>query len=167
LKKRKKSVIIRPDLGAAIPGSINKQRTKLTMNHLTILPIYTVGMFADYSRPQSASDEKPATSDELKLSNEPNLFETNPLLLNEPNLHRGKVTHLIKEQQTMNKLQTNPITAQTNVTSVMTKYYINEPRTMKNELFINKQRTMNNEQFTNEPNFANRPLRLLRRCARN
>ena len=42
------------------------------MNNLTILPIYTVGVFADYSLPQSASDQTQATSDELKLSNEPN-----------------------------------------------------------------------------------------------
>jgi len=43
------------------------------MNHLTSLPIYTIGIFADYSRPQSASDQTQATSDELKMRNEPNL----------------------------------------------------------------------------------------------
>ena len=78
------------------------------------------------------------TMNNEQFTNEPNLCETNTILSNEPNL-RGKVTHLINEQRTVNNLQTNPISPQINVTSVMTNYYINE------------QRTMNHEQFTNEP----------------
>ena len=104
-----------------MPGSINEQRTKLTMNYLTILPIYTIGIFADYSRPQSASDEKPATSEKQKMSNEPNSKPFSPATT-----WRGclaptpavDVFYLIAVAITKN-CQTNPISAKINVTSVM------------------------------------------------
>jgi len=210
------------------------------MNYLTILPIYTIGIFSDYSRPKSASDGIRATSDELKMLNEPNLVlpalsevegsnveGNNELCSNEPNFCKTnpicaifrpktkitkknelnfacltmaciKAAHVSKRikkepysvscqpifpsdeirvttnEQNPNepnfaqptssirnpdsriekKCQTNPISAQINVSSVMTKYYINEQRTMNNELFINEQRTMNNELLSNEPNLC-------------
>jgi len=120
-----------------MPVGIKEQRTKLTMNHLTILPIYNIGIFADYSRPQSASDERQATSNESKLSNEPNpvlpalsIFEGSEVEW------ISKITHFNNKQRTMNN-----------------ELCTNEPNLRPFTHLINEQPTINTEHCTNEPNF--------------
>jgi len=72
--------------------------------------------------------------------------QQNKKMQNEPNLVLSEVewikpiAHFNNEQRTLNNCQTNPISAQINVNSVMTKYYKNE------------QRTINNKRLQNEPN---------------
>jgi len=120
-------------------------------------------------------NNEPRTMNYKQFSNEPNFAQDTPSIKypesiieqkmsNEPNLHGGKITHLINEQQTMpalssvegnNKQLSNEpnLTPKINVTSVMTKYCNNE------------QRTMNSEQLSNEPNFTlhttDKPVTLL------
>jgi len=69
-----------------------------------------IGILADYSRPQSANDESQATSDELKMSNEPNpVLPALSIVEGSEVEWISQITHFHNEPRTMNNLQTNPI----------------------------------------------------------
>jgi len=135
----------------------------------TILSIYAIAKNSPRIFAFSAcSAVRKIGQPDKKMQNEPNpvLSEVewikpithliNEQFTNEPNLHRGKITHLINEQRTMNNCQTNPIYPPINVTSVMTKYYNNEQRTIPALSSVEG----NNEQLSNEPNFKPAALEL-------
>jgi len=78
---------------------------------------------------------------------------------NEPNLHRGKITHLINEQRTMNNKQ---FSNEPNFDKTNNEQISNEPNlknhqiilsSVKKKVYNNKQRKMNNKRLQNEPNF--------------
>ena len=73
-----------------------------------------IGILADYSRPQSASNQTQATSDELNMSNEPNLDKTK----------NEQITHLINEQRTTNYEQ---LSNEPNLQKTINEQFTNEP----------------------------------------
>ena len=134
-----------------------------------------IGILPDYSRPQSASDQTQATSDELNMPNEPNLCNTNPI----NNSLMYSFTHLL-----INSIMPNEPNFAQRTSSIkypesrFEQLLSNEPNLSRGKVthFINEQRTMpalpalpalsivegskiegssaegNNEQLSNEPN---------------
>ena len=93
--------------------------------------------------------------------------QQNKNMRNEPNLHRDKITHFINDQRTMNNEHcTNEPNFAQRTSSIsypesrFEQKMSNEPNPVLSEVewikqithFINEQRTMNNELLSNEPN---------------